>query len=487
MTRTIKAPLLQTRRSALGLTVAMLQFAGLQLAPPVLLGPGVRAAEPAPAKDPAPESIVRQQQIQPLPGHLDQVLVVNDNNPELITGDGILLSTFPSSPGLNQALNGRFDLFSHHVYAGTPEELDSTLWIAVVAQPVGQGPVTLDLVGGSTSLSQATRPGQTAAPFLPLPSRMDETSEPIASGPGSRVAGDLLRGSRAPELPKQWTITDGAPSTLLVLPIPVAGLDPLLNGRNIQLRLRSSAPVHLATLAARGNKQNPPSLKRWQELLRSGRLSPKEHQPTPRGSRGKIIYSRVSGIQTGSRWSARITDPGQTTLALPDQAVGWPISSLERGDLGTGQVQTAELKTFSPGTAWAAHGNYGVEYDISLPLKNSSAQPRTVALALESPIKDGSGPDHLRFQSPPRKSVMYRGPVEVRGLDGADGQPRGRQMVHLVLRQGQEGPRLGHVTLQPGEQRLVRVRLIYPADATPPQVLTLLPVKQSTPSVSVSP
>ena len=110
-----------------------------------------------------------------------------------------------------------------------------------------------------------------------------------------------------------------------------------------------------------------------------------------------------------------------------------------------------------------------------------------MALALESPIKDGSGPDHLRFQSPPRTSVMYRGPVEVRWIDGTDGKPRGRHLVHLVLRQGQEGPRLGQVTLQPGEQRLVRVRLIYPADATPPQVLTLLPMKQSTPLVSDSP
>ena len=157
---------------------------------------------------------------------------------------------------------------------------------------MGKGPVTLDLMGGSTSLSQATQPGQTAAPFLPLPSRMDETSEPIASGPGSRVAGDLLRGSRAPELPQQWTLTAGAPSTLVVLPIPVAGLDPLLNGRNIQLRLRSSAPVYLATLAARGNKKNPPSLKRWQELLRSGRLSPKEHQPPPGKPRKNHLLPR---------------------------------------------------------------------------------------------------------------------------------------------------------------------------------------------------
>ncbi|MGC6483964.1 MAG: DUF3370 domain-containing protein [Synechococcus sp.] len=447
----------------------------------------VPAADRDATQKSAADTITREQQIRPLPGQLDQVLVVNDNNPELITGDGILLSTFPNAPGLNQALSGRFDLFSHHVYAGTPEELNSTLWIAVVAQPLGQAPVMLDLVGGSTSLSQATQPGQTAAPFLPLPSRISETSEPIASGPGSRVAGDLLGGRSAPEIPKQWMIPAGTPSTLMVLPIPVAGLDPLLNGRNLQLRFRSSAPVYLATLAAQGSDQTPPSLEGWRELLRSGRLSPKEHQPTPRGSRGAIVYSRVSGIQIGSRWTARITDPGQTTLTQPEQAISWPISSLERGDLGTGQVQTAELKAFSPGTAWAAHGNYGVEYDISLPLKNTSAQPRTVALALESPIKSGSTSTQLRFQSPPRQAVMFRGPVEVRGLNDADGEPKGRQIEHLILRQGQEGPELGQVSLLPGDERLVRVRLIYPADATPPQVLTLLPVKQSTATLSVSP
>ena len=48
-----------------------------------------------------------------------------------------------------------------------------------------------------------------------------------------------------------------------------------------------------------------------------------------------------------------------------------------------------------------------------------------------------------------------------------------------MLRQGQQGPALGQLTLAPGEQRNVRVRLVYPADATPPQVLTLRPVKQS--------
>ena len=432
-------------------------------------------------------SFERQQEVRPLPGQLDELLLLNDNNPELITGEGILLSTFPTNQGLNVALNGRFDLFSHHVYAGKPEELASTLWLAVLAQPVGTEPVTLDVIGGSTSLSQGTKPGQTAAPFLPLPSLMAETTTPIASGPGSRVAGDLLRGEQAPELPKQINIAPGHASALLVLPIPVAGLDPLLNGRNLQLRLQSSAPVYLATVAAYGNNDSPPSNQRWKALLSAGTHSPKEHQPTPRGSKGRMIYSRVSGVQIGSTWTGTLADPGSTTLNINEAPISWPISSLERGDLGTAQVQTAELQRFDKGTAWAAHGNYGVEYDLTLPLRNPDHRSRTVAIALESPDKRGSSTSKLQFKPGNSGPIMFRGPIELTGLDGANGRAMGRRRFHLVLRRGQEGPRLGTVSLAPGESRRVRVRLVYPADATPPQVLTVLPVKQSNSSTDVHP
>ena len=433
------------------------------------------------------DSLVRQQQLRPLPGQLDEVLMLNDNNPELITGEGVLLSTFPTNQGLDVAFNGRFDLFSHHVYAGKPEELASTLWLAVLAQPLGPEPVTIDVISGSTSLSQGTKPGQTAAPFLPLPSLMAETTTPIASGPGSRVAGDLLRGDQAPELPKQIKLAPGHANALLVLPIPVAGLDPLLNGRNLQLRMKSSAPVYLATVAAFGNNNSPPSDQRWRALLSAGTRSPKEHQPTPRGSKGRMIYSRVSGVQIGSTWTGTLADPGSTTLNINEAPISWPISSLERGDLGTAQVQTAELKRFDKGTAWAAHGNYGVEYDLTLPLRNPDQSSRTVAIALESPDKRGSSTSKLQFKPGNSGPVMFRGPIEVTGLDGANGRAMGRRRFHLVLRRGQEGPRLGTVSLAPGESRRVRVRLVYPADATPPQVLTVLPVKQSNSSTDVHP
>ncbi len=433
---------------------------------------------------PATAQLLRPQSVAPLPGRLDPVLLVNDNNPELITGPGILLSTFPGqglgvpAAHLDVALNGRFDLFSHHVYAGRPESLDSTLWLAVVAQPRGKEPVTLRLLAGSTALSQSLDPAMAGAPFLPLPALMGQSTTPVWSGPGSRVATELLARQKSAEIPASWTLPPGRPTTLLVLPLPVRGLDPLLNGRNLQLRLESSGPISLASLAAFGSNGTPPPEATWSGLLQ-GPLSPKEHQPTPRGAKGKLIYSRVSGVQIGSVWRGTITSPGQSWLSAAAAPISWPIASLEQGSLGTAQVQTAELKAFYPGTAWAAHGNYGVEYDLTIPLRNGGAKPVQLQLALESPLKHDQPHGGLRFNSQPSRAVMFRGTVEVSGLDGPGGRAAARQSFHLVQRAGEQGPALGTVSLAPGTQRQLRVRLIYPADATPPQVLSLLPVKQS--------
>ncbi|HYP03179.1 MAG TPA: DUF3370 domain-containing protein [Cyanobium sp.] len=459
-----------------------------------LLGPLLGTALIAPALAAEPQSQLLRRTVAPLGGGLDRVLLVNDNNPELVREAGILISSFDGARGpggralgvpgahLNVPLTGQFDLFSHHVYAGRPENLDSTLWMAVVAAPRGSQPVQLRLLQGATALSQSVDPGQSAAPFLPLPPLMrQQGGSPVWSGPGSRVATELLNRERSPLLPRQWTLAPGRLSTLVVLPLPVRGLDPLLNGRNLQMRLESSGPVDLATLAAFGPLEQPPPDAVWAELLEGG-LSPREHSPSPRGSRGPLVYSRVSGVQIGSTWTGRLTDSGGAALSVRRAPISWPISSLERGSLGTGQVQTAELQAFYPDTAWAAHGNYGVEYRLSLPLINDTARAVMLQLALESPLKNDAPLGGLRFRTSPGPAVMFRGPVEVAGLDDGRGRASGRQRFHLVLRAGEAGPALGTISLAAGEQRLVQVRLIYPADATPPQVLSLLPLSAEDPS-----
>ena len=454
---------------------------------------------PAALAQPPRATVLRPQTVAPLPGGLDGTLLINDNNPELIKGPGILLSTFaPLGPHpeahLNSPLNGVFGLFSHHVYAGQPTRLDSTLWLAVVAAPRGARQVRLEQLGGATSLSQSLQPGENGAPFMPLPPLLRQGLSPVWSGPGSRVATELLARGPNPRLPQSWNLPAGQLSTLLTLPIPVRGLDPLLNGRNLQLRLRSDGPLDVALLAAYGPLDGPPPAALWQTMLISDGLSPKEHTPTPRGASGPIIYSRVSGIQVGATWRGRLSDPGSTSLSVRRAPISWPIASLERGRLGSGQVQTAELKVFYGGTAWAAHGNYGVEYQLHLPLRNDTTAPVTLALAFESPLKSDLAEGGLRFVAGPPGSgpVVFRGTVEVGGLSPVEAprsQPDrgpaavlGPQAFHLVQRAGERGPALGLVRLAPGESRLVRVRLIYPADATPPQVLSLLPVAPPTPA-----
>jgi hypothetical protein len=453
---------------------------------------------PAALAQPPQASVLRPQTVAPLPGGLDGTLLINDNNPELIKGPGILLSTFaPLGPHpeahLNSPLNGVFGLFSHHVYAGQPSRLDSTLWLAVVAAPRGPRPVRLEQLGGATSLSQSLQPGENGAPFLPLPPLLRQGLSPVWSGPGSRVATELLARGPNPQLPQSWILPAGQLSTLFTLPIPVRGLDPLLNGRNLQLRLRSDGPLDVALLAAYGPLDGPPPATFWQAMLKNDGLSPKEHTPTPRGASGPIIYSRVSGIQVGATWRGRLSDPGSTSLSVRRAPISWPIASLERGRLGSGQVQSAELKVFYGGTAWAAHGNYGVEYQLQIPLRNDTNAPVTLALAFESPLKRDLAEGGLRFAAgaPGAGPVVFRGTVEVAGLspgDGSRSQPDrlpaavlGPQAFHLVQRAGERGPALGVVRLAPGESRLVRVRLIYPADATPPQVLSLLPVAPPAP------
>jgi len=451
----------------------MIPFLLAQAAPVPLM------AQALPASSAAAATVLRPQQVAPLPGGLDPVLMVNDNNPELILEPGILLSTFEGKgrpfpeAHLNLPLNGRFDLFSHHVYAGTAQTLESTLWLAVVAMPRQAAPVQLRLVSGATSLSQATSPGQASAPFLPLPPLLPQDGSTYA-GPGDRVTTELLSQQTSPQLPQRWSLPAGQLTPLLVLPIPVKGLSPLLNGINLQLRLESSGPISLATLASVGGDQ-PPAPEVWQALL-NGPLSPKEHTASPRGSQGPFAYSRVSGVQIGSVWRGQVTDPGKTWLSVSRAPISWPISSLVRGSHGTGQVQTAELKASYPGTAWAAHGNYGVEYDLRLPLRNDTGRPVSLQLALESPLKGDKPLGGLKFRQGPGGSIWFRGSLEVAGLDGPEGKPLGREGFHLVLRSGQEGPSLGTVTLAPGGQRQLRLRLIYPADATPPQVLSLLPL-----------
>lgn len=439
-------------------------------------------AQAVPASTPVPQEIVIPQQTRVLPGQLDSVPVFNSNNPEVVKQEGILLSTFPPigkrSPAahLNFPFQGRFDLFSHHIARAieTPDDLRS-LYLGVLVYNPGVQPVTLDILQAASYVSQPD------APFLPLPPMQANPLGKIYAGPGDRAMNDVLRGQRQAGWSPQLVIPPQQSRLLMNHPIPVRPLTPPLNGRSTLLRLRSDGSVYLANLAmfARLNpdgSERAPTLAEWQTLLETGEFAgPREPAPSPPDNlTGPEIYGRVAAVALGSRWRSHVTDSGSTTLAIPEpgQAFSYGLTTLLAGTMGTGQNQSAKLLVRYPGTAYEAHGNYGIEYNLTLPLINQTDARQTVQVLFHTAIKeDQLSQPGLRFRQPPYPAVFFRGTVRVRYQDD-QGLPQ-TQYWHLVQQRGQLGEPLVQLTMPPRDRRLVQVDFLYPPDATPPQMLTI--------------
>jgi hypothetical protein len=439
-------------------------------------------AAPAPPPPPEPQEFVRPQEVRPLPGGLDQIPMFNSNSPELVQTEGILLSTFPAAgmeqptAHLNFPFEGRFDLFAHHVYrAPSPEELTS-LYLGIIVHNPGRQPVAVDVLQAATYLSQPD------APFITLPAQVENPLGEVYAGPGSRVMNNILRGQRQEGFSPQVIVPPGGYEMLLNVPIPVATLDPPINGRSTLMRLRSDGRVYVASLAlfAREDESGnelAPTLDEWRSLLQTGSLAgARDRTPTPpEQTEGQVIYGRVAGVAQGSIWEAQVADsPDSLTLTIPaaGEAFSYGLSTLVAGRLGTDQVQTAPMLVRYPDTAYQAHGNYAIQYNLSLPLHNPTEQTQQVAIALQTPIKeDVLSQNGLRFFEPLPTQTFFRGTVRMRYTDDR-GLPRMRY-IHLVQRRGQQDEPLVTLEMPAGDRRLVQVDFLYPPDATPPQVLTV--------------
>ncbi len=453
---------------------------------PFFLTSVLAQASPAPIPTPTPQEFVVPQQVRVLPGKLDSILMFNSNSPELVQEEGILLSTFPpqgmKTPAahLNVLFQQRFDIFAHHIAkAKIPDDL-RTLYLGILLHNPGTQPVTVNILSAASYLSQPD------APFIELPPYVDNPLGTVYAGPGSRAMNEVLRGKRQEGFPAQIVIPPGKSELLLNLPIPVKTLTPPINGRSTLIRLWSSGPIYAASLArfatqnADGSEQAP-TLEEWQTLLQTGNLAgPRDKTPTPpEQTTGQIIYGRVAGVSKGSRWQTQIVDDAKAPLAnwylsipQPGQAFSYGLSTLLKGRLGTGQIQTAPMIARYSDTAYQAHGNYAVEYSLTLPLRNTTEQTQTVAIALETPIKEDTlSKDGLRFFDPLPKQVFFRGTIRLRYNDDR-GLPQSRY-VHLVQRRGQMGEPLVLMKMEKGDRRLVQFDFLYPPDSTPPQILTV--------------
>ncbi len=430
---------------------------------------------------PQPEVVTIPQEIRTLPGQLDNILVFNSNSPEVVQTEGILLSTFPKSgkefpqAHLDLAFKGRFDLFAHHIAKATGPEDRRTLYLGVILQNPGSSPVKVDILQAASYLSQPD------APFIKLDSISDNTTGSLYAGPGDRVTNDVLRGKRQSFWPSHMVIPPGEQRMLLNVPIPVKELDPPLNGRSVLARLRSNGNVYMASLAMFGKSdsngaERSPTLEEWTALLASGDLAgPRDKTPTPPRQAGQLIYGRVAGVAKGSVWKALIMDPQSDRYALTIPETGasfsYPVSTVDRGTFGTQQIQSANILKRYEDTAYAAHGNYGIEYQLTLPLYNPTSENQKVSITLQTALKTDEKKAGLEFREPPSTRVFFRGTARVRYQDPL-GLPKTRY-VHMVHLQGQQGEPLVTLDLKPKQKSLVQVDFIYPPDSTPPQTLTV--------------
>jgi hypothetical protein len=441
--------------------------------------------------------IVEKQDIRGLPGALNNVLVFNSNSPEIIKTEGILLSTFPNknkdfpSAHLNQALSGRFDLFSHHI--SRPVGGARTLYQGVLIYNPTNRPVRVRVLQAGSYLTSPD------APFIDLPSKIEDPNGKIFSGPGSRLTGAILRGETQPIFRSQIVLLPQQSQMLFSLPITPS------NGRSTFMRLETDGKVYLANLAKYAIAEYPtmianqqrqqlllqnektlalpqpvyrePVLREWISLLVRGQLvRPRDLPPTPVASstRDTIIYGRVAGVSVGSEWIGRVTDkPGSALLTIPEegQAFSYPLSTVDIGTHGTRQVQSAPMLVRYPDTAFRAHGNYGVHYNFTLPLHNNETKNQVVTVRLQTPVKQDQYTDRLFFFSRPQGQIFFRGVVRATYRD--DWGQEKVHYYHLVQHQGQQGEPLIKINLRPGETREVNLDFLYPPDATPPQVLTV--------------
>lgn len=506
----------------------------LTLSPVLAQVPQTEVAAPNPtetvvlSRDGTYAEVIRRQEVRPLPGGLDDVPVFNSNSPEVVQQEGILLSTFPqegmATPAahLNYAFNGRFDIFAHHIARGLNADDRRTLFLGVVVYNPGSEPVTVTIDQGVSYLSQE-------APFIQLPDMRLSTNGNVFAGPGSRTATDMLRGATQPHWPRSITIPPGHVHLLMNTPIPLRQLTvpangshpqgaiipkpqarpvtvaaaeaqilgengevlpppPVVdrpipsNGRTAMMYLTSDGPVHVASLAKYADRtasgdEKVPTLSDWIRILKQGRLAgPRDIPPSDPSTfrSGRFYYGRVAGVAKGSVWRANLTDNADSevlTVPAPGNSVSYVISSVDRNTFGTGQIQSAPMVARYPDTAFRSHGNYGVRYSLNLPLQNNMDTTQTVTLKFQTPLQDDNLVAGLRFRRPPEDRIFFRGTVRLRfrnqiGLDQTHD-------VHLVQRRGQEGESLLRLTLPPNTRREVAIDLIYPADATPPQVLTV--------------
>ena len=391
------------------------------------------------------------QRARALNGTFNNVPVLHSNQPEIVKGPGILVTTAPGSAIAaenNQPIknpeftfNGEFGLHMHHKYY--PQDSSKLggrrarglLTVAAIAINPGNNPVTLRFKRGSVKNSFE-------APYHPnrLMGVKPLGRRPWNTGPGDATAVQMLRGELDRKLPAEITIPARSRKVIVSSVLPARGI---MNGL---LRGRSDGPFQLAVIAAEETSQEQELI----AVLDRKRLAPgRIYLNRLNEIRTGKVFSRVAGVALGDEYKASINHD------LSQGALHIPLTSTRKHHFGTRDIQVNQLSTRMIDSALNNVGTYGVRFDVEMNLSGVGAHE----LVLSHPVASGRKP-----------FTAFRGSIGIKSAEGY-------REVHVGMKSGQSLP-LGQIKAQANSVNPVTVSLVYPADATPGHLLSVVPVTQ---------
>ena len=396
-------------------------------------------------------ALMAGQRARPLRGSFNNVPVLHSNQPEIVTGAGILVNTASGSaiaaetkrPLRNAAFtfDGEFAVHMHHKYypsdaakmGGSRDR--GVLTLALIATNPGSDPVTLTFERGSLKNSFE-------APYLPnkLMGVKPLGKRPWNTGPGDATAVQMLRDQLDRNLPSSVVIPPQGKKVVVSTLLPARGI------ANGLLRGRSNGRFHLAVVAA----ENPRSNQDLLSVLAAGRLAPgRIYLNRLAQINNGTVFSRVAGVALGDQYTANLRHD------LNSGSLHVPLTSTRRHTFGTREVQVNPLASRMVDSALNNVGTYGVRFDVNLNLTGRGHHQ----LVMSHPVVSGK-----------KTFTAFRGSIRIQtGQKVRD--------VHVGLRSG-ESLALSDLHLQSGMDQPVRVSLVYPADATPGHLLSVVPVTQ---------
>lgn len=397
-------------------------------------------------------ALMSGQRAKPLNGRFNTLPVLHSNQPEEVEGPGILINTAPGvsfSTEAGQSLrnaeftfNGDFGVHLHHKYFPqyrtqiSPSSRRTELTLGLILINPGSRPVHIRFLSGAVRNSfEAPYLANSMNGVRPLGPR------PWNTGPGDATAVQMLRNKLDARLSEAITLAPNSRSVLFQTDLPALGI------ANALLRGQSDGPFQMAVVAARQPRSSDDLI----AVLDQGVLAPgRVYLNRIAEIQNRQVFSRVGGVALGDEYQASVTHNLST-----DGSLHVPLTSTQRHTFGTNEVQVNPLISRMLDSSLDNVGTYGVRFIVDMNLR-------------------GEGPYELVMSHPSavggKQFTAFRGSIQIQTDAGV-------QEFHVVLRSGQSLP-LTSLALRPGVTNPVRLTLVYPADATPGHLLSVVPTQQ---------